>query len=155
MRFPLSIKVGFVLTLLGWSAAHCLGLPGAVTVCAEETDRIQELTVEQAQRLAQDKSGRLLLDGLKSLSPEVATELARHEGWLSLGVLTTISDEAATALGQHKGALHLDGLTRISDAAVAARTTSPPARRRGRWCGGHRSPPAPLRAGPRRRRTAG
>jgi len=61
-----------------------------------------------------------LLDGLKTLSPEVATELARHRGWLSLNGLTNISDEAATALARHRGALHLDGLTQISDASAAA-----------------------------------
>lgn len=87
---------------------------------AEDTNQFQQLTVEQAQRLARDKSGRLLLDGLKSLSPEVAAELAKHEGWLSLNGLTTISDEAAAALAQHKRALHLDGLTKISDATAAA-----------------------------------
>jgi hypothetical protein len=42
-----------------------------------------------------------LLDGLTSLSPEVATELARYEGWLSLNGLTSISDAAASALAPH------------------------------------------------------
>jgi hypothetical protein len=97
-----------------------LCLLGAGIARAEETDRIKTLTVEEATRLAQQKSGRLLLDGLKSLSAEVATELARHEGWLSLGGLTTISDEAAAALGQHKRALHLDGLTKLSAVEAAA-----------------------------------
>jgi mono/diheme cytochrome c family protein len=98
----------------------CLGLCSIATLDAAETDSIKELTVEQAQRLAQNKSGRLLLDGLKSLSPEVATELAKQEGWLSLNGLTSISDEAAAALAQHKRALHLDGLTKVSDATATA-----------------------------------
>ena len=97
-----------------------LCLLGAGFARGEETDRIKTLTVEEATRLAQQKSGRLLLDGLKSLSAEVATELARHEGWLSLNGLITISEEAAAALGQHKRALHLDGLTKISGATAAA-----------------------------------
>ena len=67
---------------------------------ARDTNQFQQLTVEQAQELAQNKSGRLLLDGLNTLSPEVATELAKHEGWLSLGGLTTISDEAAATLAK-------------------------------------------------------
>jgi len=96
----------------------CLILFGAVTGRAEETDQITTLTVEQAKTLARDKSGRLLLNGLTSLSPEVATELARQEGWLSLNGLSGLSDEAAEALGQHKGYLHLDGLKTISDPAA-------------------------------------
>ncbi|MFT5042779.1 MAG: hypothetical protein ACI8TX_003772, partial [Hyphomicrobiaceae bacterium] len=96
----------------------CLCLPGATLSRAAETDQIKQLTVEEAKLLAQDKSGRLLLDGLTTLSPEVATELARHEGWLSLGGLTTVSDEASEALGAHKGYLHLDGLKKISDASA-------------------------------------
>ncbi len=95
-------------------------LVGATLGRAEETDQIKHLSVEDAKRLAHDKSGRILLDGLTSLSPEVATELARYEGWLSLSGLTAISDEAAAALGQHKGALHLNGLTSISEASAAA-----------------------------------
>jgi hypothetical protein len=87
---------------------------------ADNTKQLQQLTVEVARKLADDKSGRLLLNGLKTISVEVAKELARHEGWLSLNGLTTISDEAAAALGQHKRALHLDGITKLSAAAAAA-----------------------------------
>lgn len=82
--------------------------------------RAEELTVTQATTLAQDRSGRLLLDGVTSLSPEAAKELAKHDGWLSLNGLTSLSDEAAAALGQHKGQLHLDGLTELSDEAAKA-----------------------------------
>ena len=85
---------------------------------ANDTQQLQRLTVEHAQRLAQDKSGRLALDGLKTFSPEAAKELAKHEGWLSLNGLTEISDEVAAALGQHKGALHLNGLTKVSNGAA-------------------------------------
>lgn len=77
--------------------------------------RAEELTVDQAKRLAQDRSGRLLLDGLTALSPEAAKELAKHDGWLSLNGLKGVSDAIAEALGQHKGQLHLDGLTNLSE----------------------------------------
>ena len=91
------------------------------TVChAQGNDGITELSVENAKRLAQDKSGRLLLNGLTALSPEAAKELARFDGWLSLNGLTSMTKETAEALGQHKGHLHLDGLTKLSDEAVAA-----------------------------------
>ncbi len=76
--------------------------------------RAEELTVDQAKRLAQERSGRLLLDGLTALSPEAAKELAKHDGWLSLDGLKSVSDATAEALGQHKGQLHLDGLTKVS-----------------------------------------
>jgi hypothetical protein len=79
----------------------CLLLVGATLGLAAEPDQNKHLSVEDAKLLAQDKSGRLLLDGLTSLSPEVATELARYEGWLSLNGLTSISDAAASALAPH------------------------------------------------------
>jgi len=62
----------------------CLCLLGATMGRAAETDPIKELTIEEAKRLAQDKSGRLLLNALTTLSHEAARDLARHEGWLSL-----------------------------------------------------------------------
>ena len=40
---------------------------------AQETDRIKELTVQEANRLAQDRSGKLLLNGLTTLSAEAFT----------------------------------------------------------------------------------
>ena len=110
------MKAVFIRSTIG--SLVILWLLGAGIGHAEETDHIKTLTVEEATRLAQQKNGRLLLDGLKSLSPEVATELAQHEGWLSLNGLTSISDEAAAALGLHKRALHLDGLTKISAVSV-------------------------------------
>ncbi|MBM3997685.1 MAG: DUF1588 domain-containing protein [Planctomycetes bacterium] len=87
---------------------------------AQDTIKLKELSAEDARRLAQDRSGRLLLNGLTTLSPEAAKELARFDGWLSLNGLASLSDEVADALGQHKGHLHLDGLTKIADAAAKA-----------------------------------
>lgn len=78
------------------------------------------LSAEQAGRLAQDRSGRLLLDRLNTLPTEAARELARFDGWLSLNGLASLSNESAEGLGQHRGPLHLNGLTKLSDQAAAA-----------------------------------
>ena len=109
------VNVCTILAVLLWTATQ------AVTAVAPalETASIRTITVEDAKRLSQDRSGTLLLDGLKTLPPEVARELAKHEGSLSLNGLKDISNDAAAALGQHKGALYLDGLTMISDASAA------------------------------------
>jgi len=100
-------------------SSYCL-LLCVVSPHAEDTNLLQQLTVEDARKLADDKSGRLLLNDLNTISPEAAKELARHKGWLSLNGLTAISDEAAAALGRHKHALHLDGLSKLSASAAAA-----------------------------------
>lgn len=87
---------------------------------AEEKGANFTLTVERAKQLAQDKSGRLILDHLTTLSSEAAKELAKHEGLLSLNALKSLTDETAMALVQHKGQLHLDGLTSLSPEAAKA-----------------------------------
>jgi ABC-type amino acid transport substrate-binding protein len=112
MKEFLKTAIVFVLAAIGQNSA------GAATVRAEETNQIKQLAVEEAKRLAQDKSGRLLLNGLTSLSAGPAKELAKHDGWLSLNGLTSLSDEAAAALGTHARYLHLNGLTTISDQAA-------------------------------------
>ena len=87
---------------------------------------------------AMSRDGRLELNGLRSLSVEVARELARHHGYLSLRGLTVllpaaadalagigehtldlsglrdISDDVAEALANHKGFLRLEGFERLS-----------------------------------------
>ena len=103
---------------LAIALSGCLFLLVTAVAPALETASIRTITVEDAKRLSQDRSGTLLLDGLATLSPEAARELAKYDGWLSLNGLKEISDEAAAALAQHKGALHLDGLTKISDDAA-------------------------------------
>jgi mono/diheme cytochrome c family protein len=82
--------------------------------------RAEELTAERAKQLAQDKSGKLSLNGLTALSPEAAKELAKHEGWLSLNGFKSLSNETAEALAQHKGQLHLDGVTALSPEVARA-----------------------------------
>ena len=73
-----------------------------------------------AKALAKCKSG-LFLNGVTTLSPEVADALAEYEGWsLSLNGVTTLSDEAAKALAKCKGGLSLNGVTMLSDEAANA-----------------------------------
>ena len=93
---------------------------GTATPRAEEKSVVRTVSGEQARQLAQDRSGRLILDHLTALPPDAARELARHEGWLSLNGLTSLSNETAEALAQHKGQLYLDGLTRLSDEQARA-----------------------------------
>jgi hypothetical protein len=77
------------------------------------------LSDEVASVLAQP-TGFLNLDGLTTLSPGAAKALAQHDGSLSLDGLTTLSDEAARALGQRKVGVSLDGLTTLSEEAAKA-----------------------------------
>jgi len=60
---------------------------GVGTLRANDLQQWQQLTVEESQRLAQDRSRWLTPDGL-----------------------TEVAEDVAAALGQHKGKLHLDGL---------------------------------------------
>ncbi|MCE9533865.1 MAG: DUF1588 domain-containing protein, partial [Planctomycetes bacterium] len=101
-------------------SAFCSFVLLGVPAHAEQKDRGTTLSVEQARQLAQDRSGRLILDHLTALPPEAAKELARNEGWLSLNGLKSLSNEAAEALAPHKGQLHLDGLTSLSPEAARA-----------------------------------
>lgn len=64
--------------LANWSLA-CLFLIGAVCH-AQPEHGITDLSVENAKRLAQDRSGRLLLNSVTSLTPDAAKELAKHDG---------------------------------------------------------------------------
>jgi hypothetical protein len=85
----------------------CLLLSPLVVMADElpkDTNKIETLTVEQAQRLATEYKGT----------------------WLKLNGLTTLSDEAAKALAQHTGqVLYLNGLDRASFGAVRALRSNP------------------------------
>ena len=61
----------------------CLGLLTSATLRAEDTNQIKQITVEDAKRLSQENTGRLLLNGLTILSDDAAKELARQAGWPS------------------------------------------------------------------------
>jgi mono/diheme cytochrome c family protein len=107
-----------------WMRFASCSLAGLLLVAAvahaQGTDEVAEVSPERAKQLAQNKSGRLLLNGLTSLSPETAKELARFDGWLSLNGLVALPKEVADALAQHKGPLHLDGLKTIPSEAASA-----------------------------------
>lgn len=102
------------------SGLFCVILVGPAIPRAEEKGVFKSPTADQVKQLAQDKSGRLILDHLTALSPEAAKELARYEGWLALNGLKSLSNEAAEALAPHKGQLHLDGLTVLSPEGARA-----------------------------------
>ena len=117
MAAPHLIKRALLTALLA-GAFFCAALP----VSAQES-----LTPEQAEKLIAGRRGRLPLDQLKSLLPEVAAVLARCEGELLLNGLATLSPEAAAALAHHAPAanfgvadLSLNGLTRIAPETAAA-----------------------------------
>lgn len=82
-------------------------------------DGLATLSDEVASVLAQP-TGFLYLDGLTTLSPGAAKALAQHDGFLSLNGLTTLSDEAARVLGQRKVGVSLNGLTTLSEEAAKA-----------------------------------
>lgn len=78
-------------------------------------DGLLDLDAATARALA-GIDGYLSLDGLTSISPEVATELARHAGaqvrgaGLSLNGLKTISEDVAKVLATHAEEVSLEGL---------------------------------------------
>jgi len=59
------------------------------------------------------------LNGLNSLSGEVAAALSKHHGELHLEGLASIDYQAATEMRKHCGSLYLRGLKSISDSAAA------------------------------------
>ena len=104
-------------------------------VSGQDTRKLESLTVEQARELVAKKQPLLLdstgwwmsLDGLKTLSPEVAAVLVEPAGKLSLDGLTELSPETAAVLAKHKPVgefgsadLRLNGLKTISPAAAEA-----------------------------------
>lgn len=62
--------------LLNLFCLFCLSAIFVGTLRENDTQQLQQLSGEESERRAQDKSGRLLLDGLRMHSPEVAKELA-------------------------------------------------------------------------------
>jgi hypothetical protein len=86
------------------------------------TASIHDLDVEQARQLVDaHQTEDLNLDGLTSLTPEVATVLADNETVLSLNGLSTITEAVVHALSAHKGiGMWLNGLTTLSPQAAAA-----------------------------------
>ena len=106
--------LGTLILAVGTSIAWADELPS-------DTNSIQTLTVEQAEELVgRDSSGSLLeLNGLKTLTPEIARTLAKHLGPLRLNGLGTISVETEKALAQHQGELQCRGLASLASAELA------------------------------------
>ena len=84
---------------------------------------LRELKTSVAAALGEfrplDRLDRLCLNGLRSLSPEAARNLAPFEATLCLDGLTSISPELAEALAEVKGRIHLYGVRSISSEAAA------------------------------------
>lgn len=93
-----------------------------VTGCELVLDGLTTLSEDIAAILARYQGcmeSTLSLDGLTEISEGVAAELKNHCGWLSLQGLTEISDEVALQLGKHQGEhLYLSSVDSLSDAAI-------------------------------------
>ena len=105
--------------------AAALG-PRKMTVWGDtaELDGLSTISLEVAKQLVLHPSN-LSLNGLTALSDDIAVVLATHEGdGLNLNGLTSLSDEAVESLSKYTcgdcyfEGLFLDGLTSLSDAAA-------------------------------------
>lgn len=99
-----------------------LTMAGAIQSWAApaETGSIRSLTPELADELA-TREHDLDLDRVTSITAEVARALAKHVGCrLSLSGLTTLPDNVAAALSRYDGNLYLDGLVSLSSGAAKA-----------------------------------
>ena len=73
-----------------------------------------------AQIRDSEAEGTLWLDGLETISVEVASVLSRFPGTLDLRGLTSLPEDCAMALGRHLGDLRIGGLASLSAAAAKA-----------------------------------
>ena len=94
---------------------------GGPAVHALHLGGLRSLSADVAKELA-SFCGSLWLDGLTSLSPETARCLAAHKGGsISLDGLRSLSDEAGRALASHRGdSLSLNGLQVLTPAVARA-----------------------------------
>jgi hypothetical protein len=81
--------------------------------------KIVALSPDQARILAGYEGSRLSLNGLPTVSPEVAKALADYKGELHLNGAKELSADAAAALAGRKGAIHLGGLTSLTSIPLA------------------------------------
>jgi len=101
------------------------GLPEFMGPATLKLNGIESLSFDVASAIA-GYPGELQLNGLQSMDVGVATALATHSADLNLDGLTTLCADAAQAIMGHSGNISLDGLTEISD-AVAAHLLAVPA----------------------------
>lgn len=87
----------------------------------EDTSEITTLSVAQAEKLVQ-RGGQLALNGITSISDDVAQVLSKHTGGtLSLDGLTELSDTAAEALAHHSEEIYFESLTKLTNHSLAAK----------------------------------
>lgn len=79
-------------------------------------DGLTSLTPELAKALA--RGGALSLKGVKKLDKDTAKELARHKLYLHLSGVEEASDEVIEALSETKASLFLDSLQHVSNDAL-------------------------------------
>ncbi|MFM2197548.1 MAG: hypothetical protein RLZZ505_980 [Verrucomicrobiota bacterium] len=80
-----------------------------------ELDSLASISKEVAKSLGSYKGLYYIgLNGLKTISPQVAKELSRSSGSLYLNGIKELSPTAAYHLAKHKSSLYLYGLTKIS-----------------------------------------
>ena len=89
-----------LLAIVGPGTAECLvGLAAGKKACIS-LRRVRQVSRVVASCLA-EFPGKLCLDGLCTLGPEVAEELARHRGMLSINGIDRLSVEEAKAFVKH------------------------------------------------------
>lgn len=91
-----------------------------------QLSRTEEITSEVAEALAEFR-GEMLILGLKSLSPEVATALAKSQAanvWLHS--VTSVSPEASEAISKLRGHLVLTGLAELDSVPLAEKLAARP-----------------------------
>jgi len=85
-----------------------------------DLNSLQALTLPQAKVLAVRKE-TLSLNGLLSISADIASVLGGHEGgMLILNGLEVLGPEEAASLAKHRGVLSLDGLRSLDEATAEA-----------------------------------
>jgi uncharacterized protein (TIGR03067 family) len=92
------------LTELSLDVAGALGQ----AKCAINLGGVREISPEAAAALVRGNNSLSL--GLTSLTPQVADELSKHSGWMTLRSLRTLDRPTATSLAKHKHWLSLNGL---------------------------------------------
>ena len=83
--------------------------------------KLAGLAADAAQALARHEGGSLTLNGLPTVSPEVAKALVDYKGDLHLGGAKEFSADAAAVLAGRKGAIHLNGLTSLTSIPLATK----------------------------------
>ncbi len=76
----------------------------------EDTKKITTITEEIAEIIIKKEGEFISLDGLKSLSDQVAKILAKYEGYIEFENLSSLSDSAAEDFSRQKGTIYFGSL---------------------------------------------